>query len=108
MRSCSVCGVEIDKTTAYTKAGEQKPQGRRCINCVDGAVTPKAEVETPTTEPTPTVTPSVSKPGTFDTPAQTEPAPRAEPTEDASEGTSNTTYIIAAVIVIAVVVLIFG
>ena len=38
MRTCSVCNiVEIDKTTAYTKTGEQKPQGRRCVACVDGA-----------------------------------------------------------------------
>jgi uncharacterized protein (DUF983 family) len=24
VRTCSVCGTEIDKTTAYTKTGEQK------------------------------------------------------------------------------------
>ena len=26
VRTCSVCGVEIDKTTAYTVSGEQNPK----------------------------------------------------------------------------------
>jgi hypothetical protein len=52
VRTCSVCDSEIDKTTAYTVSGEQKPQGRRCVNCVDST---KKVVSTPVqVAPTPT------------------------------------------------------
>lgn len=108
MRSCSVCGAEIDKTTAYTISGEQKPQGRRCINCVEGASQPAPEKmpEAPIAEPAsaPTPEPEVS--------VQAEPKPSqptqapTQPESEASEGGSKTTYIIAAIVIIAVIVMI--
>lgn len=100
MRTCSVCGTEIDKNTAYTVSGEQKAQGRRCINCVDGAEK-KAPVQS--VEPTTTPTPEVSSAQ----PAPEAVSPKAEPVappsfEDAPKGISKTTYLIAAIAVIVV------
>mgnify|MGYP001024354990 FL=1 len=108
MRSCSVCGAEIDKTTAYTISGEQKPQGRRCINCVDGAAKPAPEKpqEAPMAEPAsaPTPEPAVSTPSEPAPERATHTSTQNEP--EAPEGSSNTTYIIAAIVIIAVIVLI--
>ena len=94
MRTCSVCGTEIDKTTAYTKTGEQKPQGRRCVNCCDGA---SAEVK-PTDAPETTTEAPASAP-----PPETQAtaAPQANPAaNDADEGESSTMkYMIGAILV---------
>ena len=86
MRTCSVCGTEIDKTTAYTKTGEQKPQGRRCIHCVDGE---SAEIK-PTDAPQPET--------------QATAAPHPTPaTNDANEGESSTMKYMIGAILVAVV-----
>ncbi len=97
MRTCSVCGVEIDKTTAYTVSGEQKAQGRRCINCVEGAA-PKAEAapKAPAAEKAPI---SQSQP--------TAPAASSATDSDETEG-STVKYIVGAVIVAVVIWLVLG
>jgi hypothetical protein len=98
VRTCSVCGVEIDKTTAYTVSGEQKAQGRRCINCVEGAA-PKAEAapKAPAVENTPPI--SQSQP--------TAPAASSMTDSDETEG-STVKYIVGAVIVAFVIWLVLG
>lgn len=97
MRTCSVCGTEIDKTTAYTVSGEQKAQGRRCINCVEGAAPAKPDVTKPEPQAAP-VAESVAP--------QVKPEPAAsvsQPVSDeAPKGISKTTYLIAAIAVIVV------
>jgi hypothetical protein len=97
VRTCSVCGVEIDKTTAYTVSGEQKAQGRRCINCVEGAA-PKAEAapKAPAAEKAPI---SQSQP--------TAPAASSATDSDETEG-STVKYIVGAVIVAVVIWLVLG
>ena len=97
VRTCSVCGVEIDKTTAYTVSGEQKAQGRRCINCVEGAA-PKAEAapNAPAAEKAPI---SQSQP--------TAPAASSAIDSDETEG-STVKYIVGAVIVAVVIWLVLG
>jgi len=97
VRTCSVCGTEIDKTTAYTKTGEQKPQGRRCVNCVDGA---SVEAE-PTPAPQTMIEAPKSAPqaGTKATTA-TESIPA---TNDADEEASSTMKYIIGAVVVAVV-----
>jgi cobalamin biosynthesis Mg chelatase CobN len=108
VRSCSVCGTEIDKTTAYTIAGEQKPQGRRCYNCVEGASTSASEptqeasVAEPASAPTPEPQASVQPESAPSQSQQTSTQPEPETPED----NSKITYIIAAVVIIAVIVLI--
>lgn len=102
MRTCSVCGTEIDKTTAYTVSGEQKAQGRRCINCVEGAenTAPKAA---PASQPAATAEP-VAEPSVA--PAQPSKAASSSDasTHDSPQGVSKTTYIIAAIAVIVVLI----
>ena len=94
MRTCSVCGTEIDKTTAYTKTGEQKPQGRRCVNCGDGA---SAEVEPTDASQTTTEAPASAPPPETQATAAPQPNPA---TNDADEGESSTMkYMIGAILV---------
>ena len=97
VRTCSVCGIEIDKTTAYTVSGEQKAQGRRCINCVEGAA-PKAEAapKAPAVEKAPI---SQHQP--------TAPAASSATDSDETEG-STVKYIVGAVIVAVVIWLVLG
>ena len=97
MRTCSVCGTEIDKTTAYTKTGEQKPQGRRCIYCVDGE---SAEVKPTDAQQTMTEAPaSAPQPET-----QATAAPQPTPaTNDANKGESSTMKYMIVAILVAVV-----
>lgn len=93
MRTCSVCGTEIDKTTAYTVSGEQKAQGRRCINCVEGAAPTKPEVtkhEPQAAHVVESVAPQV----------KSEPSPSVS--DETPKGISKTTYLIAAIAVIVV------
>ncbi len=99
MRTCSVCGTEIDKTTAYTVSGEQKAQGRRCINCVDGAK--KAEAKSApaakaTTEPNDQPAATAAQPVT--------PQPSSASTEPEKKGLSKTTLILAAIAIIVVLI----
>ncbi len=94
MRTCSVCGTEIDKTTAYTKTGEKKPQGRRCVNCGDGA---SAEVEPTDAPQTTTEAPASAPPPETQATAAPQPNPA---TNDADEGESSTMkYMIGAILV---------
>ena len=97
VRTCSVCGTEIDKTTAYTKTGEQKPQGRRCVNCVDGVSAEVKSTDAPqTTTEAPTSAPQPETQATV-TPQQI-PA-----TNDAGEGESSTMKYMIGAILVAVV-----
>ncbi len=99
MRTCSVCGTEIDKTTAYTVSGEQKAQGRRCINCVDGAKKPEAKpapVAKATTEPTEKPAATAAQPVT--------PAPSSASSEPEKKGLSKTTLILAAIAIIVILI----
>lgn len=93
MRTCSVCGTEIDKTTAYTVSGEQKAQGRRCINCVEGAAPTKPEV----TKHEPQAAPVVESVA-----PQVKSEPSASVSDETPKGISKTTYLIAAIAVIVV------
>ena len=112
VRTCSVCGVEIDKTTAYTVSGEQKAQGRRCINCVEGAA-PKAKAtseEKASAEPT--VAQKAPKAPAAEKAAVSQPqttAPAASQPTD-SDGTEGSTvkYIVGAVIVAVIIWLVLG
>ena len=115
MRTCSVCGVEIDKTTAYTVSGEQKAQGRRCINCVESAA-PKAKA-TPAEKVAaePKAAPEAPKAPVAETAPASQPqqaastAPPAPPAPHADEEESSTVkYIVGAVIVAVVIWLILG
>ena len=89
MRNCSVCDCEIDKMTAYTVSGEQKPQGRRCVNCVDSAK--KVESASVEVTPAPTTNADVAK--------QIDSSTRDQ---KADGGSSKLIYIGAAIAVIAV------
>ena len=102
MRTCSVCGSEIDKNTAYTVSGEQKAQGRRCINCVDGAES-QASVASATPEVTAAPQAAPAQPTPEPVVPKVEPTVSA-PTDDAPKGISKTTYIIAAIAVIIVLI----
>ena len=103
MRTCSVCGTEIDKTTAYTKTGEQKPQGRRCVNCGDGA---SAEVEPTDAPQTTTEAPASAPPPEPQATAAPQPIPAMN---DADEGESSTMkYLIGAILVAVVLWLVIG
>ena len=99
MRTCSVCKiVEIDKTTAYTKTGEQKPQGRRCIACVDGAK-PKQQI---------TAKAPAKKSSAAAKPAPAPESPSAMTSEHSSGSNSDAEnsmakYVIGAVIIAVVV-----
>ena len=112
VRTCSICGVEIDKTTAYTVSGEQKAQGRRCINCVEGAA-PKAKAtseEKASAEPT--VAQEAPKAPAAEKAAVSQPqttAPAASQPTD-SDGTEGSTvkYIVGAVIVAVIIWLVLG
>ena len=101
MRTCSVCNiVEIDKTTAYTKTGEQKPQGRRCVSCVDGA---KPEQQTSPKGPA-KKTSVADRPA----PAPAPETPNAISSEHLSESNSNeessmTKYVIGAVVIVVII-----
>ena len=100
MRTCSVCGVEIDKTTAYTVSGEQKAQGRRCINCVEGAAPgAKAAPEAPQA-------PTAEK-AHVSQPQPTAPAASSATDSDETEG-STVKYVVGAVIVAVVIWLVLG
>ena len=99
VRTCSVCNiVEIDKTTAYTKTGEQKPQGRRCIACVDEV---KPKQQTASKAP-------AKKPSAVAKPTPVPEAPSAI-TSEHSSGSDNdaensmTKYIIGAVIIVVII-----
>lgn len=112
MRTCSVCGVEIDKTTAYTVSGEQKAQGRRCINCVEGAApkakaTPAKEAPAkPTAAPEAPKAPAAEK-APISQPQPTAPAASQATDSDETEG-STVKYIVGAVIVAVVIWLVLG
>ncbi len=109
MRTCSVCGVEIDKTTAYTVSGEQKAQGRRCINCVEGAA-PKAKA-TPAEKVAaePKAAPEAPKAPVAETAPASQPQQAASTAPHADEEESSTVkYIVGAVIVAVVIWLILG
>jgi len=112
VRTCSVCGVEIDKTTAYTVSGEQKAQGRRCINCVEGAA-PKAKA-TPAEKVAaePKAAPEAPKAPVAETAPASQPqqaASTAPPAPHADEEESSTfKYIVGAVIAAVVIWLILG
>ena len=94
VRTCSVCGVEIDKTTAYTVSGEQKAQGRRCINCVEGA---ESEAKSaPVTEKA-----SVSQP------QKTQPTVSTAANSDDAES-STVKYAVIAVVVAVIIWLVLG
>jgi hypothetical protein len=100
VRTCSVCGVEIDKTTAYTVSGEQKAQGRRCINCVEGAApSAKAAPEAPQSPVDEKVPVSQSQP--------TAPPVSSATDSDETEG-SMVKYVVGAVIVAVVIWLVLG
>ena len=103
MRTCSVCGTEIDKTTAYTKTGDQKPQGRRCVNCVDGA---SIEAEPTPAPQTTTEAPKSAPPSD----AKATTAPQSIPaTNDADQVESSTMkYVVGAAIVAIVLWLVIG
>ena len=100
VRTCSVCGVEIDKTTAYTVSGEQKAQGRRCINCVEGAA-PSANAA-PEAPPAP-----VAEKAPVSQPQPTAPAASSATDSDETEG-STVKYVVGAVIVAVVIWLVLG
>ena len=102
MRTCSVCGVEIDKTTAYTKTGEQKAQGRRCINCVEGA-SPEAPkvIEQPDVSPKAPEAPQVAK-------ATASEPQKATVTEIEESESSTVKYAVGAVIVAIIIWLVVG
>ena len=112
VRTCSVCGVEIDKTTAYTVSGEQKAQGRRCINCVEGAA-PKAKVSSeekasaePTVAPEAPKAPAAEK-APISQPQPTAPAASQATDSDETEG-STVKYVVGAVIVAVIIWLVLG
>ena len=112
VRTCSVCGVEIDKTTAYTVSGEQKAQGRRCINCVESAA-PKAKASPAKKAPAePTEAPEVAEARAAETTPVSQPqptAPAASQTTDADETEGSTVkYIVGAVIVAVVIWLVLS
>ena len=109
MRTCSVCGVEIDKTTAYTVSGEQKAQGRRCINCVEGAPKKATSASVQETAAKPQATSKAPENPVVDTTPPSEPpraAPAAPPAEEA--GDSAIKYVVGAVIIAVVLYLVLG
>ena len=101
VRTCSVCNiVEIDKTTAYTKTGEQKPQGRRCVACVDGA-----KPEAPAAKKVATKKLSaVAKPKPAAVPDKSNPVTPEHPSESNGEGDSSMTKYAIGAVIIAVVI----
>lgn len=109
VRTCSVCGVEIDKTTAYTVSGEQKAQGRRCINCVEGAA-PKAKVsseEKASAEPAVAPEAPAAEKAPVSQPQPTAPAASQATDSDETEG-STVKYVVGAVIVAVIIWLVLG
>jgi hypothetical protein len=112
VRTCSVCGVEIDKTTAYTVSGEQKAQGRRCINCVEGAALKAKATSAEKASAEPTGAQEAPKaPIAENTPvSQPQPtAPAASQATDSDETEGSTVkYVVGAVIVAAIIWLVLG
>ena len=109
MRTCSVCGVEIDKTTAYTVSGEQKAQGRRCINCVEGASNKATSAPVQEAAAEPQATSKAPENPVAGTTSPSEPpriTPVAPPTEEA--GDSTVKYIVGAVIIAVVLYLVLS
>jgi hypothetical protein len=107
VRTCSVCGVEIDKTTAYTVSGEQKAQGRRCINCIEGAA-PKAKAtsaEKASAEPT--VAQEAPKAPVAENAPVSQPqptAPAASQATDSDETESSTVKYVVGAVIVAVII----
>ena len=109
MRTCSVCGVEIDKTTAYTVSGEQKAQGRRCINCVEGAPKKATSASVQETAAKPQATSKAPENTVADTASPSE-SPRVAPVAPSPEEASDSTvkYIVGAVIIAVVLYFVLG
>ena len=106
VRICSVCKTEeIDKNTAYTTSGEQKSQGRRCIKCVDSSNSGKKTAPKPPVKKPAVAAASIKPSSVPERPSSTEP--QHEPSSNGDSEGSMIKYVLAAVIVLAIIYVFF-